>query len=77
MSRLFYFFSLFLLVFVGQLFAHEPAKLPKRTPWTTSRITGSPEKPLPYVTERAFPNLKFKDCLDNVTPEDFANGEDQ
>ena len=43
--------------------AAEPA-VPRRAPWTTSRITGSPEKPLPYVTERAFPNLKFKDCLD-------------
>ena len=36
----------------------------KRVPWTTSRITGSPEKPLPYVAERAFPELTFKNCLD-------------
>lgn len=36
----------------------------KRVPWTTSRITGSPEVPLPYVTERAFPALKFNNCLD-------------
>ena len=36
----------------------------KRTPWTTSRIIGSPEPPLPYVTERAFPSLKFEQCLD-------------
>lgn len=43
-------------------------ELPRRAPWTTSRITGSPEKPLPYVTERAFPELKFKDCLDLVSP---------
>jgi uncharacterized repeat protein (TIGR03806 family) len=36
----------------------------KRVAWTTSRITGSPEVPLPYVTERAFPALKFTNCLD-------------
>ncbi len=52
-----------LLVATVQSVAAEPA-VPKRAPWTTSRITGSPEKPLPYITERSFPNLKFKDCLD-------------
>ncbi|MBC8114538.1 MAG: PQQ-dependent sugar dehydrogenase, partial [Candidatus Saccharimonas sp.] len=36
----------------------------KRVAWTTSRITGSPEVPLPYVTERAFSALKFTNCLD-------------
>ncbi|MCP4784201.1 MAG: c-type cytochrome [Fuerstiella sp.] len=36
----------------------------KRMPWTTSRISGSPEPPLPYVTEPAFPSLKFNQCLD-------------
>jgi uncharacterized repeat protein (TIGR03806 family) len=36
----------------------------KRVAWTTSRITGSPEPPLPYVTERVFPTLKFNQCLD-------------
>ena len=36
----------------------------KRVPWTTSRITGSPDPPLPYVTERAFPALRFNQCLD-------------
>ena len=35
-----------------------------RVAWTTSRITGSPEPPLPYVTERVFPALKFNQCLD-------------
>ena len=39
----------------------------KRTAWTTSRITGSPEPPLPYITERAFPALKFNQCLDITT----------
>lgn len=36
----------------------------KRVPWTTSRITGSPERPLPYVSQQVFPALKFKNCLD-------------
>jgi putative heme-binding domain-containing protein len=36
----------------------------KRPAWTTSRITGSPEKPLPYTTERAFPALTLDRCLD-------------
>ena len=35
-----------------------------RTAWTTSRVKGSPDPPLPYITERAFPSLKFKQCLD-------------
>lgn len=35
-----------------------------RVAWTTTRITGSPEVPLPYVTEQAFPALKFNRCLD-------------
>ena len=39
----------------------------KRVAWTTSRITGSPEPPLPYVTERAFPSLTFNQCLDITT----------
>lgn len=35
-----------------------------RIPWTSSRVTGSPEKPLPYTTERVFPSLQFQQCLD-------------
>jgi putative heme-binding domain-containing protein len=34
-----------------------------RTPWTTSRITGSPEPPPPYRIARAFPKLTFKNPL--------------
>src|ERR671912_370860 len=34
-------------------------KAAKRVPWTASRLTGSPEAPPPYRTERAFPKLKF------------------
>ena len=32
-------------------------------PWTTSRVTGSPEPPHPFKIERAFPNLQFKNPL--------------
>lgn len=39
-------------------FAADPAKS-VRTPWTTSRVTGSPDPPPPYKVVRAFPNLKF------------------
>lgn len=42
------------------------AGLDKRVPWTTSRITGSPEPPLPYISERVFPSLKFTNCLDLI-----------
>jgi putative heme-binding domain-containing protein len=31
-----------------------------RVPWTTSRITGSPDAPPPFRAERAFPSLTFK-----------------
>lgn len=46
--------------------AEEPAPNPsvgisQRVPWTTSRISGSPEPPSPYKADRVFPNLKFKD----------------
>ncbi len=32
-----------------------------RTPWTTSRVVGSPEPPLPYRLARSFPKLSFKE----------------
>jgi putative heme-binding domain-containing protein len=30
-----------------------------RTPWTTSRVVGSPDPPAPYKVVRAFPKVKF------------------
>lgn len=36
----------------------------KRSSWTVSRITGSPEPPLPYLVEPAFPELTFHQPLD-------------
>ncbi len=37
-----------------------PHGIPKRVPWTTSRVTGSPDPPPPYRVERVFPKLTFK-----------------
>jgi glucose/arabinose dehydrogenase len=36
----------------------KPFGLSKRIPWTTSRVIGSPEPPLPYRVRRTFANLK-------------------
>ncbi|MEQ1825494.1 MAG: PQQ-dependent sugar dehydrogenase [Pirellula sp.] len=46
--------------------AESTTGLSKRKPWTTSRIVGSPEPPLPFTTEQIFTNLKFNRCLDIV-----------
>ncbi len=35
-----------------------------RPPWTTSRVTGSPEPPRPYVTKNAFPHLSFREPVE-------------
>jgi uncharacterized repeat protein (TIGR03806 family) len=32
----------------------------RRTPWTTSRVKGSPEPPLPYRAQRVFQHLNFE-----------------
>src|SRR5262245_28052218 len=34
-----------------------------RTPWTTSRVVGSPDPPPPYKVVHVFPNLKFEHPL--------------
>ena len=39
----------------------------ERVPWTTSRIHGSPEPPLPYRVERAFPKITFDHPMDVAT----------
>ena len=41
-----------------------PYGIDRRIPWTSSRMTGSPEPPLPYVATRVFPKLTFKEPLD-------------
>src|SRR5207248_2369739 len=43
--------------------AESPQALPARVPWTTSRVTGSPDPPAPFQVVRAFPNLKFEHPL--------------
>ena len=40
--------------------------LEKRIPWTTPHITGTPEPPLPYATENAFPKLRFNNPTEVV-----------
>src|SRR5262245_23869785 len=40
-----------------------PHGIAARAPWTTSRITGSPDPPPPYRIERAFPKLTFVNPL--------------
>lgn len=37
-----------------------------RIPWTTSQISGTPEPPLPYVTERVFPELSLENPVDLI-----------
>jgi uncharacterized repeat protein (TIGR03806 family) len=64
--------SALLAVVIGILCWHSAAAqtkraasgLERRTPWTTSRVIGSPEPPPPYRTERAFAKLKFFEPLD-------------
>src|SRR5690349_21660837 len=48
---------LFAAALVGLAPAQSPPAKPARTPWTTSRVTGSPDPPAPYKVVRAFPNL--------------------
>lgn len=57
-------FVITLAVFVGAGAAHaadagKPYGIDKRTPWTTSRVVGYPDPPLPYRVQRAYPQLKF------------------
>ncbi|MEN9572573.1 MAG: Soluble aldose sugar dehydrogenase YliI precursor [Verrucomicrobiota bacterium] len=42
------------------------AQLPAapRTPWTTSRVIGSPNPPAPLAVERVFPGIKFENPVD-------------
>src|SRR5262245_34277040 len=48
------------------LVAPQPAESQQRSPWTTSRINGSPEPPTPYITAPAFPDLSFAEPLEAV-----------
>jgi putative heme-binding domain-containing protein len=46
--------------------AHGQTEIGRRPPWMGSRITGSPEPPRPYVTERVFPALVFANPVELV-----------
>lgn len=46
--------------------ADRPYGIDQRTPWTTSQIVGTPEPPLPFLTERVFPGLTFKNPVDLI-----------
>ena len=35
-----------------------------RTPWTTSRVVGSPDPPKPYHVERVYPKLEFRNPVE-------------
>ena len=52
----------FLLALLGFLTC--AAHAAPRTPWTTSRVTGSPNPPAPLTVERAFPQLEFTKPVD-------------
>src|SRR5688572_18620926 len=37
-----------------------PFGLERRVPWTTSRVIGSPDPPLPYTVEKTFTNIQWR-----------------
>src|SRR5690242_693395 len=46
----------------------QPFGIDHRIPWTTSRVFGSPDPPLPYTIEKIFTNLTWKEPV-FITPE--------
>src|SRR5688572_3325607 len=40
-----------------------PFGLEHRIPWTTSRVVGSPDPPLPYTVEKTFTNIQWQQPL--------------
>ena len=38
----------------------QPFGIDHRVPWTTSRLIGSPDPPLPYTVEKTFTKVKFE-----------------
>ena len=58
MAALFLAFAL-----AGRAASTEAFELERRIPFTTSRLVGSPDPPLPYRAQRAFPKLDFKHPL--------------
>src|SRR5204863_4654976 len=56
--------------YLGPLRAAEepPFGIDHRVPWTTSRVVGSPEPPLPYTVAKTFTNLQWRAPI-FITPE--------
>jgi len=54
----------------GEETAPQPPR--SRVPWTTSRLVGSPEPPLPYAVEKQFPKLELTSPM-YVMPEPGSN----
>ena len=57
---------------VGLRIAHaddneRPYGIEKRMPWTTSKIEGTPQPPLSYITERVLPELSFESPVDLIS----------
>lgn len=48
----------------NQIAKKRPFGISKRVPWTTSKVTGSPAPPKPYVLERVLPQLTFDNPVD-------------
>ncbi|MGZ0166389.1 MAG: PQQ-dependent sugar dehydrogenase [Planctomycetales bacterium] len=44
--------------------AEMPFGIEKRVPWSTSKMVGTPEPPSPYLLERVFPQLTFKNPVE-------------
>jgi uncharacterized repeat protein (TIGR03806 family) len=47
--------------------ADRPFSLDRRVAWTTSRVVGSPDPPLPYTAVRAYPKLSLRQPLYIIT----------
>ncbi|AGA26759.1 PQQ-dependent sugar dehydrogenase [Singulisphaera acidiphila] len=52
--------SLVMLGLSSRAGAESPFGLPKRVPWNSKRLMGSPEPPLPYTVEKTFTKLTWK-----------------
>lgn len=44
--------------------AEKPFGIEKRVPWSMSKMVGTPEPPSPYLLERVFPQLTFKNPVE-------------
>ena len=59
-------------MFSGRITCGRSHSRPSRIPWTTSRLIGSPEPPLPYTVEKQFPKLELAAPM-YVMPEPGSN----